>query len=276
MKDKGSILIFTLWVLIILAILSIVLSRRASSDISLSRRESRSIKATYFAKAGIFKMLAELTKDANTYNALNGDWNRNEENPKELMLGGDTVLYGASDEGARLNLNAIDLKIEQLVALGIDENIAEAVVKYKDQKKDNNGFEFIEELFLVEGMTRETFSAIKESASVYRNKNSKININTAKEEVLAAVIGDEGLVQDVLDYRRGLDGEDATDDDGIFRDASEITVNIQGLDPALFIVKSDIFRIWSKSISSDNEEIFKRAEAVIDRQSGKIYHWKED
>ena len=275
MKNKGSILIFTLWVLIILAILSIVLSRRASSDISLSRRESRSIKATYFAKAGIFKMLAELTKDTDTYNSLNGDWNRNEENPKELMLGSDTVLYGASDEGARLNLNAIDLKIEQLVALGIDERIAEAIVEYKKRKGDK-GFEFMEELFLVEGMMRETFSAIEESVTVYRKNNPKININTSGERVLAAVIGDEGLVGDVLEYRRGPDGENATDDDGIFRDASDITVNIQGLNPALFIVKSDIFRIWAKAISSDNEEIFKRAEAVIDRQSGKIYHWKED
>ena len=275
MKNKGSILIFTLWVLIILAILSIALSRRASSDISLSRRESRSIKATYFAKAGIFKMLAELTKDTDTYNSLNGDWNRNEENPKELMLGSDTVLYGASDEGARLNLNAIDLKIEQLVALGIDERIAEAIVEYKKRKGDK-GFEFMEELFLVEGMMRETFSAIEESVTVYRKNNPKININTSGERVLAAVIGDEGLVGDVLEYRRGPDGENATDDDGIFRDASDITVNIQGLNPALFIVKSDIFRIWAKAISSDNEEIFKRAEAVIDRQSGKIYHWKED
>ena len=275
MKNKGSILIFTLWVLIILAILSIALSRRASSDISLSMRESRSIKATYFAKAGIFKMLAELTKDTDTYNSLNGDWNRNEENPKELMLGSDTVLYGASDEGARLNLNAIDLTSEQLVVLGTDESIARAIVKYKDGK-DNKRFEFIEELFLVEGMTREAFEAIKESVTVYRKNSSKININTAGEEVLAAVIKDEGLVQDVLEYRRGFDGEDATDDDGIFRDTSDITVNIQNLDPALFIVKSDIFRIWAKSISSGSEEIFKRAEAVIDRESGKIYHWRED
>jgi len=274
-KNKGSILIFTLWVLIILAILSIVLSRRASSDISLSRRESRSIKATYFAKAGIFKMLAELTKDTDTYNSLNGDWNRNEENPKELTLGSDTVLYGASDEGARLNLNAVDLKIEQLVALGTDESIARAIVKYKD-RKDNKKFEFIEELFLVEGMPREAFEAIKESATVYRESDSKININTADEKVLGAIIKDESLVQDVLEYRRGLDGEDATDDDGIFRDTSDITVNIQNLDPALFIVKSDIFRIWAKAISPGGEEIFKRAEAVINRQSGKIYHWKED
>ena len=275
MKNKGSILIFTLWVLIILAILSIVLSRRASSDIMLSRRESRSIKATYFAKAGIFKMLAELTKDTDTYNSLNGDWNRNEENPKELTLGSDTVLYGASDEGARLNLNAVDLKIEQLVALGTDESIARAIVKYKDGK-DNKRFEFIEELFLVEGMPREAFEAIKESVTVYRESDSKININTADEKVLGAIIKDEGLVGDVLEYRRGLDGEDATDDDGIFRDTSDITVNIQNLDPALFIVKSDIFRIWAKAISPGGEEIFKRAEAVIDRQSGKIYHWKED
>ena len=134
----------------------------------------------------------------------------------------------------------------------------------------------MEELFLVEGMMRETFSAIEESVTVYRKNNPKININTSGERVLAAVIGDEGLVGDVLEYRRGPDGENATDDDGIFRDASDITVNIQGLNPALFIVKSDIFRIWAKAISSDNEEIFKRAEAVIDRQSGKIYHWKED
>lgn len=275
MKNKGSILIFTLWVLIILVILSIVLSRRASSDISLSRRESRNIKATYFAKAGIFKMLAELTKDTDTYNALNGDWNRNEENPKELTLGSDTVLYGASDEGARLNLNAIGLTSEQLVRLGADERMAEAIVKYKKRKGDK-GFEFIEELFLVEGMTRETFETIKESVTVYRESEPKININTAGEKVLAAVIGDEGLVQDVLDYRRGLDGEGETGDDGIFRDTSDITINIQGLDPALFIVKSDIFRIWAKAISPGNEEIFKRAEAVIDRQSGKIYHWKED
>jgi len=213
---KGSILIFTLWVLIILAIFSVMLSRRASTDIRLAKYESNNIKATYLARAGVMKMLAELTKDENlSYDSLNEDWNRGKDNPKELILMKDTVFFGASDESSRLNLNSPNLQIEQLVRLGMDEDISQKVLEYKD-KKGEEGFEYMEELFLVEGMTRHFYLTIKDSVTIYRGTEVQVNINTAKGEVLEAIIGDYNIVQEILDYRSGGDGEEGTEDDGIF------------------------------------------------------------
>lgn len=272
MKKKGSILIFTLWVLIILVVLSLILSRRASTDIRLAKYESDSIKATYLGRAGIMKMLAELAKDTNSYDSLNEDWNRDKDDPKKLVLRNDTVLYGAFDEERRLNLNGTDLEKNQLIALGIDERLSQKILDYRNSK-DEKTFEFIEELFLVEGMTREVFGNLKESVTIYRGDDSKVNINTASEGILNVIIGNSAIVQDVLMHRKGADGEEGTEDDGIFRDASDISM-ISGLDPALFAVKSDVFHIWAQTILSGDEEIAKEIEAVINR-SGKIYGWKE-
>jgi type II secretory pathway component PulK len=272
MNRQGSILIFTLWVLLILAILSVVLSHRASTDVKLAKYEADNIKATYLARAGVMKMLVELAKDTNSYDSLNEDWNRTEHNPKKLILRDNAVLYGASDESARLNLNSSTLKKEYLVNLGIDDACAQKIVDYKIGK-GNKGFEFMEELFLVEGMTHEKYSAIEDSLTIYRGQDSQININTASSSVLEAIIEDSALAQEVLDYRKGPDGEGGTDDDGIFKNASDISV-INGLDPALFTVKSGVFRIWAQTFLSGEKEIIKTIEAVADR-IGKIYHWKE-
>ncbi|MFH1854072.1 MAG: hypothetical protein ABH815_02045 [Candidatus Omnitrophota bacterium] len=266
-KEKGSILIFTLWVLIILAVLSVMLSRRASTDIKLAKYESDNIKATYLCRAGVMKMLAELAKgqNDNDYDSLNEDWNRGEDNPKELRIAGGTIYYGASDEMGRLNLNGVGLTKENLINLGIDdETISGNIVKYGKDKK----FEFMEELFLVDGMTREYYLQIKDFVTIYRENDYRVNINTADEEVLNAVLGDEGLVTEVLDYRKGPDGD--------FKNIGEIST-IDGLNPhsALFTVSSIFFRIWAKTSFSEGKTIVKSVEAVVDRSSGKIYHWKE-
>ena len=272
MNKRGSILIFTLWVLIILVVLSLILSRRASTDIKLAKYESDNIKATYLGRAGVMKMLAELMKDTNSYDSLNEDWNRDKNDPKKLALRDDIVLYGAFDEERRLNLNGADLEKDHLVALGADEMLSQKILDYRNSK-DKKRFEFIEELFLVEGMTKEVFGRLKELVTIYRGDDSKVNINTAVEEILGAIIGNSAIVQDVLAYRKGADGEEGTEDDGIFRDSSDISM-IGGLDPALFTVESDVFRIWAQTILSDDEEVTKEVEAIINR-SGKIYRWKE-
>jgi len=272
MREKGSILIFALWVLVILTIFSIVLSRRASSDIKLAKYESGNIKATYLVRAGVMKMLTGLTRDTNSYDSLNEDWNRDNENPKELTFGSDAVFYGASDESSRLNLNSAILTRQHLLRLGIDDSIAGRILEYRNEK-GAKGFEFMEELFLVEDMTHELFSTIKDSITIYRGTDSKVNINTASEEALDAILGDQALVYQILEYRKGPDGDEGTEDDGIFRDASDIGM-FEGLDPALFSVESSVFRIWAESSSSEDKKISKSVEAVVDT-SGKIYHWKE-
>ena len=67
--------------------------------------------------------------------------------------------------------------------------------------------------------------------------------------------------------------EEGTEDDGIFKNPSDISM-IKGLDPGLFAVESDVFRIWTQTVLSGDGETAKELEAIIDR-SGKIHRWKE-
>lgn len=229
-------------------------------------------KAVYLARAGAMKMLVELANDVNTYDSLNEDWNRNKDNPKELKIGNDTVFYGASDETGRLNLSSPLLRKEHLVRLGIDEPLALSIIDYKNKKREK-GFEFLEELFLVKGMNVAIYSKIKPYVTIYTAAHSKVNINTANKTVLQALIEDDGLVLEILEYRKGPDGEEGTSDDGIFKDEEDFRM-FQGFDPASFSVRSNVFRIWAWSFFSKNKEIRRTIDAVITR-SGKIHYWKE-
>ncbi|MFC1667202.1 type II secretion system protein GspK [Candidatus Omnitrophota bacterium] len=271
-EKKNNALIFGLWALLILIVFNISLSRSNSNNSRTSRQESYDIKATYLVRAGIMKMLVELAKDTNSYDSLNEDWNRNTDNPKKLILKDDTIFYGASDESGRLNLNSATLKEEDLLGLGIDEPSAKKILEYKN-KKGAKGFEFIEELFLVDGVTRKDFSEIKDWVTIYRGTEPRVNINTASRKVLEALVGRKELVQKILNYRKGLDREEFTDDDG-FKDIGDINA-IPGLDPDLFVVQSTVFRIWSQFPLSEDKGMTRGAEAIIGKRSGKIYHWKE-
>jgi len=110
------------------------------------------------------------------------------------------------------------------------------------------------------------YDTFKDSVTIYREDDVKVNINTASSNVLMAVVGDPVLVQAIVDYRNN---------DGIFTNASDISM-IQGLDPAMFSWQSNIFRIWASAVLADDADATKTAEAIVDRTSGKIHHWRED
>ncbi|MEE8317949.1 MAG: hypothetical protein V3S13_03470 [Candidatus Omnitrophota bacterium] len=258
-----------LFFLIIPLVLALQLSRGCFNH-DTSRRYG--IKATYLARAGAMKMLAELARDTNLYDSLNEDWCRDKDNPKVLSLRSDTVNYGASDENRRLNLNSGTLEKGHLTRLGIDSSVARNILEYKT-KKGLEGFGFIEELFLVEGMTQEQYLLLKDSVTIYGGPDTRVNINTATERVLVAILGNPSLVRDILNYRKGPDGYEGTEDDGIFKGPDDLGI-IEGLDPSLFTVSSTVFRIWAQSFFLEDKNIFKGVEAVVDR-SGKVYHWKE-
>ncbi len=272
---KGSILIFTLWALIILAILSVILSSRASTDINLARHESMNTKAYYLAKAGAMKMLAELIKDAgeNSHDSLDEDWNRDEDNPKELTLRGDRILYGASDEMAKLNLNSNFLTREHLIKLGIEESLAENILEYKNAKvgKGARAFEFIEELFLVKGLSPEAYSALKDLVTIYGDDASRVNINTASQEVLLAVIEDVTAANFIIDEKE--EGRVFNNIDEV-HDAILQSFGVE-IDKNILDVRSDIFRIWTQVRLSESEEIAEEIETVVDRTTGRFLHWKE-
>lgn len=272
MRQKGSVLMLILWVLIVLAVFSVAVSFQASSDTRLARHETDKIKTTYLTRAGIIKMLAEIVRDANSYDSLNEDWNRSRKDPKTLTIRNDKIFYGASDESARLNLNSRSLTGRQLVALGIEESLAEELIRYKSKKGDK-GFEFLEELFLVKGMTRQIYADIENFITIYRDESAVVNINTAASRVLEAILIDHSVVQDILEYRKGPDEKQGTSDDGVFRQPADMSV-IKGIDPGLFSVSSDVFRIWAQALISEDDDAAVSIEAVVSR-SGKTYNWKE-
>lgn len=277
-KQKGSILILVLWVLIILSLLSIAISYRASGDIKLAKYESESIKASYLAKAGVAKMIAELNRDNNNYNSLNEDWNKE----KDFSFGGGRVTYKATDEEARFNLNSQNLSKEHLARLGLDDDISQRILDYKI-KKGEKGFEFIEELFLIDGMTRDVYSALEPYVTIYRGNGLQVNINTAGEKVLRALVDNEPVTNKIIEFRNGNDGRAGTEDDGIFTEANfSVVFGNFGITPedilnykSMFNVKSGFFRILVDVSFSEGERMIKHVISVTDR-GGKIYYWKEE
>lgn len=278
MKDEtASILIFVMWVLIILSLFSIAISRNSASDIKLARHESIGIKSLYLAKAGIVKAIIELNKDKNNYDSLNEDWNEE----KEFKLGGGRVIYSSYDESARFNLNSPGLSKKNLIRLGLDDETSQGLLDYK-AKKEEKGFEFMEELFLIEGMTGDMYSKIKDYVTIYRGVNPRVNINTSDENVLRAVIENESIINKIIEFRLGNDNKIGTIDDGIFtEDNFSLIFEDFGAGPDvilkykfLFDVKSEFFRILAEASFSEDKNKIKRIIAVVDRL-GKIYCWKE-
>lgn len=278
MKDeKAGILIFVMWVLIILSLFSIAISRNSASDIKLARHESIGIKLLYLAKAGVVKAIIDLNEDKNNYDSLNEGWNKE----KEFKLGGGSVIYSSHDESARFNLNDPGLSKKHLITLGLDNGTSQGLLDYK-AKKEEKGFEFMEELFLIEGMTRDMYSKIKDYVTIYRGANPRININTSDENTLRAVIENDSIVNKIIEFRMGDDNKIGTIGDGVFtEDNFSLVFENFGAAPDvilrykfLFDVKSEFFRILAEASFPEDKNETKRIMAVVDRL-GKIYCWKE-
>jgi type II secretory pathway component PulK len=278
-RYKGSVLILVLWVVIVLSLLSIAISFSASGDVKLARYESENIKAMYLAKAGVVKLIADIKKDPNNYDSLNEDWNFE----NELRFGGGVVTYSAADEERRLNLNGHSQNLKEgLSRLGLEDGISQRIWDYKVMKGEE-GFEFMEELFLIDGMTKEIYSTIEPYVTIYIGTDSKVNINTVSENVLKAVVEDDMVLDKILEYRRGYDGVDGSDDDRIFTDENfSLTFTDFGITPEniinyqnLFVVKSNFFRIHAKVSFSEDKGIAKTAICITDR-NGEVCYWREE
>lgn len=277
-NEKAGILIFVMWVLIILSLLSLAVSYNSTADIKLARYESENIRSLYLAKAGITRMIIELVRDKNNYDSLNEDWNKE----KEFKLGGGKVTYRAYDEEAMFNLNSSNLNKEYLIRLGLDDNASQRLLDYKLGKKEKR-FEVMEELFLIDGMTQRIYSNIKDYVTIYRGTDARLNINTAGENVLRIVIDGDLAVSKIIDFRKGNDGREGTGDDGIFTEDnfSVIFKSFRVTDEAilnyhtLFDTKSGFFRITAEASFSEGTSRIRRVAVVADR-FGKIYYWKEE
>jgi len=325
---KGSILILTLWTLSFLTIFAIGVGSNVSSQLHLASHLQDRLKMYCLAKAGIEKAIIGLAADENPdYDSFNEKQASAEALFKEIALGDGYVtvsyqlkektLYGPRDESSRININKAPLQILKSMLENIGEveteeaaDIAHAIVDWRDidvllspggaenehyQSLElpypckNADFQIPEELLLVKGMTPEIYSKIADVITIYGTGG--VNINTADGRALQALGLSADLVERIVEFRRGSDGAEGTEDDNIFETVGEI----RSISPLFakeseeinrltslnaLTVKSDVFRISSAGILRVGSRTLQRnITCIVQRAEGKdprILYWHEE
>jgi len=139
----------------------------------------------------------------------------------------------------------------------------------------NAPFEFLEELLLVRGVTKELFYGTEErpGISLYLSTHGdgKININTAAPLVLRSLSDqiDEDLAEDMVAYREGEDN-DLSDSTWYKRVPGMGDVSIPD---SLITISSKYFEITSEGLKGS---MSKRTKGVVERKEGKlqVLSWK--
>lgn len=152
-------------------------------------------------------------------------------------------------------------------------------------------FDSLEELLLVRGVTDELFEKLKPFVTIYpKGGGLKINFDTAPEVVLKAMAlnfaGEssntqtsdaESLVEKILEYRRGGDGVEFTQDDQPL-DGTNLPLNAK--ERAIFLAMSPFktnraqyLRVVVKAVEK-KLDVETRIEAVVSREDLAIVEWR--
>lgn len=220
--------------------------------------------------------------------------------------------YGMVDEERKININIASQNVlERLfrtaAGLEIDDAhiIASSIIDWRDidsdpleggaedsfygqleipyECKDGN-FQALEELLLVRGMTDDIFQKVKDLITVYGD--GKVNINTAGYEVLYALGMDGALVNKIMDYRKGNDAVEGTQDDKILKDQTKIAndlkegagLNEEELNKIEELTSENLLSVSSKNFTINAEgKVGQRTErivCVVDKKRG-VKHWRQ-
>jgi len=237
-KKNGAVLIVTIWVLVILVILGGGLARVVKWVGYLERR----LLAVNLAKAAVRWMVLEREKDLTPeYDSI---YELQKKRVKELGRG--KFVSSIVDEESKININTAT---QELLANlpGMTPEAAKNIYESKFKP-----FSLIEEVLLIEGITEEKFSSFKGFITVYGK--GKVNINTAPPEVLRSLGLKEDLIEIIERFRRGDDGELATEDDRIFESTGSILNNLQEFTILSVEQSQQIISLLSKNLLTVQSE----------------------
>ncbi len=228
----------------------------------------------------------------------------------------DVVMYGLVDENSRININTTPLQILKNMIESTDEaeteevsDIANAILDWRDRDVilspggaeneyyeglelpyscKNDDFQVAEELLLVKGVTPDIFLKLSDIITVYGE--GKVNINTADWRTFYAMGLSSDLAERIVQFRRGEDDIDGTEDDNVFNTVAEIR-NIGSLfteeaeeinslvSSNALTVQSNIFRINSEGIIQKGDYSIKRSVVsvveIVPNESPKTLYWHE-
>ncbi len=103
-KKRASVLMVSLWVLLILTMLAVSVGHRVSMALKLAQYQRDGVNAAFLAKAGINRAISVIDSDQDNYDALNEPWAGDESLFKKITFGVNedefaSVSYAVADGG---------------------------------------------------------------------------------------------------------------------------------------------------------------------------------
>ncbi|MBW7956981.1 MAG: general secretion pathway protein GspK [Deltaproteobacteria bacterium] len=239
--ESGLSLVLVLWLLALMFLIApgFVYTMRIESAATSSFEDEASAWA--LAVAGVYMAATEVSADYEivasneaglVFLEKTADGFLPLPSKRDFQLGEGTVSYRIEDERAKVNLNTAPMGvIDELLRLsGADkparDAISDSIIDWRDENSDfhlngaeddyygslpfpygskDGPFDFIEELLLVKGVSREIFYGAGGESGIGRlvtvHGDGKLNLNTAGETVLSAVYG-EGVANEILLKRK--------------------------------------------------------------------------
>ena len=200
-----------MWLLIFLSILSLALGKLISGQIAFCRFYLDRLNFYYLAKSAVEEAILERRNDITSeYDSL-----YELRTTRNIEFDNGTVSYYLFDEESKVNINRASKEVLARLP-GITNSLAENIIDARSESE----FKVIEDILKVEGIDRNSFyggkdnPGVRDFITVYGR--GSVNINTAPEDILLAVIGESSIVEEIVDFREGIDREDASLDDGVF------------------------------------------------------------
>ena len=258
--------------------------------------------------------------------ALTQSWSRSEAQFKEIQTGdgsfsvwkktADPAAYGLVDEESKINLNGVKAPavLTRLfeAAAGLTpekaQELAFCVMDWIDTDEDphdlgaekeyyrglkppygpkNAEVRLLEELLYVKGMNPGILESIRPYVTLIETK--RLNLNTASRVALLSLGLSDSLVSKIVTFRKGRDEIEGTADDGVFREAFEITGTLQSfgyLDSAEVEMMNQFSQSGQIGVSSETFTVQSAARLqrgqeslnvfAIVNKTGEIKQWQEE
>lgn len=285
-QEQGFVLITLLWVLAALSILALNLASTVRAEMSMASAAEESEKAYFYARGAL---------EAVTYQLVYPDPDKEKQN--KLLPYSDGMNHywmhspeiychvAVLDEAGKLDLNhSSEPTLERLLGnLGVDPRVsvllAKSIMRWRGQESSPGAvagnprqFRSIEELLLVEGMTREILygdprrnlngkaglgRGLAEYVTVY-NGTPQINMNYAEPEAIAALPGIDMNIANSIVYARQK---------GEIKSVSELSQRIAGSIPGetVGLLSSSISGTYSIVATAvlKNSKVYRSVKTVV-------------
>jgi type II secretory pathway component PulK len=283
--ERGFVLVIVLWILAILTVISVGFGRRAVLDRRAAAYTLDKTQATFLARGaaerGIIELRNKATIDAyleqGGHTGFEQQWNKavnlfeeegyyEQENAEAFA--DDICRYVIVDESAKININSAPIEVlEEIEALRRPQlrRISQRRGLGEPGEDPPQRFLAIEEIRYIEGIDDEAWygssrsPGLKDLLTCY--SDGRINVNTAPRAVLECIPDlSESVIDAIITYRQGPDGELGTSDDRSFTTLEEVMHKAE--------LGSDVLPILSKYCSVDSR--FFTVKGYATRRQGKV------